>query len=86
MNTMKLALTLVITALLTACDATSSDSLTLDSGKALKSTVQLDEKNSAESVSSSDMEPQTQEDFNTKDLTPAVKSVQLNLGDFSYAA
>ena len=72
MNTMKLALTLVITALLTACDATSSDSLTLDSGKALKSTVQLDEKNSAESVSSSDMEPQTQEDFNTKDWAPLI--------------
>ncbi|CAM3431654.1 hypothetical protein GCM10016272_03280 [Psychrobacter glaciei] len=72
MKKIKLALTLVITALFAACDATSSDSLTLDSGKAFKSTVQLDEKSSAESVLSSDMEPQIQEDFNTTDWAPLI--------------
>ncbi|MBE0408005.1 hypothetical protein ACT3TI_13880 [Psychrobacter sp. AOP22-C1-22] len=72
MKTIKLALTLVITTLLAACDATSSDSLTLDSGKAVKSTVQLDEKSSAESVSSSNIETQIQEGFNTTDPVPFI--------------
>ena len=72
MKTIKLALTLVITALFSACDATSSDSLTLDSGKAIESAVTLDEQNSAESVLSSNMEPQIQEDFNTTDWAPLI--------------
>lgn len=72
MNTMKLALTLVITALLTACDATSSDSLTLDSGKAIEPAVTLDEQSSARSVSTAKPEPQIQQGFNTTDPTPFI--------------
>ena len=72
MKTIKLALTLVITALFAACDATSSDSLTLDSGKVIEPTVILDEQNSAESISTSKTEPQIQQGFNTTDPAPFI--------------
>ncbi|SLJ84067.1 hypothetical protein [Psychrobacter sp. DAB_AL43B] len=72
MKTIKLALTLVITTLLAACDATSSDSLTLDSGKVIESAVTLDEQNSAESVSLSKTEPHIQQEFNTTDWAPHI--------------
>ncbi|MBE0443332.1 MULTISPECIES: hypothetical protein [unclassified Psychrobacter] len=72
MKRIKLALTIVITTLLTACDATSSDSLTLDSGKAVKSTVTLDKQNSAESVLVSNTEPHIQQDINTTDWAPLI--------------
>ncbi|MGP9715857.1 hypothetical protein ACT3TI_14030, partial [Psychrobacter sp. AOP22-C1-22] len=72
MKTIKLALTLIVTALFTACDATSSDSLTLDSGKAIELTVTLNEQNSAESLSTSKTEPQIQQSFNTTDPVPLI--------------
>lgn len=72
MKTMKLALTLVITVLFTACDPVSFDSVTLDSDKAVKSTVTLDEQNSAESISTSKTEPQIQQGFNTTDPAPFI--------------
>lgn len=72
MNTMKLALTLVTTTLLTACDATSSDSLTLDAGKVIEPAVTLDEQSSAGSVSTSKPEPQIQQGFNTTDPVPFI--------------
>ena len=72
MKTIKLALTLVITALFAACDATSSDSLTLDSGKAIEPTITLDKQNSAESVLVSNTEPHIQQDINTIDWAPLI--------------
>ena len=72
MKAIKLALALVSIALLAACDATSSDSLTLDSGKVIEPTVILDEQNSAESISTSKTEPQIQQGFNTTDPAPFI--------------
>ncbi|MBH0065007.1 hypothetical protein [Psychrobacter sp. SZ93C1] len=72
MKVMKLTFTLVITTLFAACDATSSDSLTLDSGKVIEPTVILDEQNSAENISTSKTEPQIQQGFNTTDPTPFI--------------
>ena len=68
----KLILTLMIATSLVACDTNSSDSLTFDSGKAVKSTAKLDEKSSIESVSSSNTEPQLQQDINTTDWAPLI--------------
>ena len=72
MKTIKLVLALVSIALLAACDATSSDSLTLDSGKAVKSTVTLDKQSSAESVLVSNTKPHIQQDINTTDWAPLI--------------
>ena len=72
MKVMKLTFTLVITTLFAACDATSSDSLTLDSGKVIEPTVILDEQNSTENISTSKTEPQIQQGFNTTDPAPSI--------------
>jgi uncharacterized lipoprotein YajG len=72
MKTIKLALALVSIALLAACDATSSDSLTLDSGKAIEPIITLDKQNSAESVLVSNTEPHIQQDINTTDWAPLI--------------
>ena len=72
MKTIKLVLALVSIALRAACDATSSDSFTLDSGKAVKSTVTLDKQSSAESVLVSNTKPHIQQDINTTDWAPLI--------------
>ena len=72
MEIIKIAPTLAITVLLTACDSTSSSSRTFDSGKANKSTIKPDKKNSAESVSTDTTEPKIQQNPNTTDWAPLI--------------
>ena len=69
---MKLTLTLVITTIFVACDSTSSDSLTPDSAKAIKTTKTLDKNSRDESVWPSNTKPQIQQAFNTTDPTPFI--------------
>ena len=72
MKTIKLALTLGITSILAACDATSSDTLTLDSGKVIESTVIQDEQSSTNSVLPFKTRPKIQQGFNTTDWAPLI--------------
>ncbi|MBF0658377.1 hypothetical protein IPZ60_06455 [Psychrobacter sp. NG25] len=72
MKVMKLTLTLVITTIFVACDSTSSDSLTPDSAKAIKTTKTPDKNSRDESVSPSNTKPQIQQAFNTTDPTPFI--------------
>ena len=73
MKTIKLALiTLVVITLFAACDATSSDSVTLNSEEVIKPSVTLAEPKSAESISNPKSEPQIQQGFNTTDPVPFI--------------